>query len=59
MTPLIQYIEEEHKGNKAAFARSFDLIPQRVTQMMKSKKKYFVIDSKIIQVCYEKKDENK
>lgn len=56
MIKLIDHIQYKHGGNKAAFARTIGIHPANVKKLLASKKPYYVINGKLIQVCYEIKD---
>lgn len=53
MIKLTDHINQNHGGNKAAFARSIGIKAQNVNKMLESKKGYYVLDDKVIQVCFE------
>ena len=44
-TPLQVYVDVNHQGNKAAFARAFGRSPQGVSKMFRSPDKWLIVMS--------------
>ena len=53
---LASHIKDKHKGNRSSFARCVGVSPQLVAAWLKSKKPYFVIDGKVVQLVVDFND---
>jgi len=53
---LASHIKDKHQGNRSSFARCVGVSPQLVAGWLKSKKPYFVIDGKVVQLVVDFND---
>jgi len=53
---LASHIKDKHRGNRSSFARCVGVSPQLVAAWLKSKKPYFVIDGKVVQLVVDFND---
>lgn len=52
MIKLIDHINKNHGGNKAAFARSIGIDPNNVKKLLNAKKPYFWHEGALYQLAY-------
>jgi len=53
---LAHHIKDKHRGNRSSFARCAGVSPQLVAGWLKSKKPYFVVDGKVVQLVVDFND---